>query len=56
LHRVAPEFLQEIHVIEGPQVEISATDIRERCRRGLSIRYLVPESVRNYIVENDLYH
>jgi nicotinate-nucleotide adenylyltransferase len=56
LHRVAPEFLQEIHVIEGPQMEISATDIRERCRRGLSIRYLVPESVRNYIVENDLYH
>jgi nicotinate-nucleotide adenylyltransferase len=55
LSQVEQEFLQETHVIDGPQVEISATDIRERCRRGLSIRYLVPESVRNYIIENDLY-
>jgi len=56
LHHVAPEFLQETHVIDGPQVEISATDIRERCRGGGSIRYLVPEVVRNYILENYLYH
>ncbi|MDZ7360715.1 MAG: nicotinate-nucleotide adenylyltransferase [candidate division KSB1 bacterium] len=55
LTRVEQEFLQQTHVIGGPQVEISATDIRERCGRGVSIRYLVPESVRNYIFENGLY-
>jgi nicotinate-nucleotide adenylyltransferase len=55
LSDIAQEFLQQTHVIDGPQVEISATGIRERCRRGVSIRYLVPESVRNYILENDLY-
>jgi nicotinate-nucleotide adenylyltransferase len=55
LTQVAPEFLQVTHLLRGPQVEISATDIRQRCGRGVSIRYLVPEAVRNYILENRLY-
>jgi nicotinate-nucleotide adenylyltransferase len=36
-------------------LEISSTDIRKRTRNGQSIRYLVPDSVRQYISENFLY-
>jgi nicotinate-nucleotide adenylyltransferase len=55
LRQIEPEFLQSAHLLRGPQIEISATDIRQRCSRGLSIRYLVPEDVRNYILEKHLY-
>jgi nicotinate-nucleotide adenylyltransferase len=42
-------------VIEAPLVEISSTDIRERVRRGLSIAYMTPEKVADYIRSNGLY-
>lgn len=53
--QAAPQFLQATHLLSGPQLDISATDIRQRCSRGESIRYLVPEPVQNYILENNLY-
>ncbi|HXF96811.1 MAG TPA: nicotinate-nucleotide adenylyltransferase [Gemmatimonadales bacterium] len=42
-------------VIEVPALDISATGIRARVARGLSIRYLVPDSVREYIAAHGLY-
>ncbi len=39
-------------LVETPQLEISSTDIRQRIREGHSIRYLVPESVREYVELN----
>jgi nicotinate-nucleotide adenylyltransferase len=39
----------------APLMEISATDIRERCAVGRSIRYLVPASVETVIEAHGLY-
>lgn len=36
-------------------INISATSIRSLLNSGMSIRYLVPESVRSYIAERNLY-
>lgn len=41
--------------VDMPAIEISATDIRERVESGRSIRYLVPDSVRDYIAVNSVY-
>jgi nicotinate-nucleotide adenylyltransferase len=37
------------------RVDISATEIRERVAKGLSIRYLVPDPVRQIIADRQLY-
>lgn len=42
-------------VLEVPAVDISASLVRDRCRRGESIRYLVPDAVDRYIAERRLY-
>ncbi len=42
-------------IMEVPLLEISSSDIRERIKKGRSIRYLVPETVENYISDHCLY-
>ena len=41
--------------VDSPLVEISSTMIRNMCATGQSIRYLVPEAVRNYLHSKQLY-
>jgi len=50
-----PGISQRVMLMDEPQVDISASEIRERVGRGLSIRHLVPEPVNLYIKENRLY-
>ncbi|MCX7828287.1 MAG: nicotinate-nucleotide adenylyltransferase [Thermanaerothrix sp.] len=51
-----PEQIQKsILPLEIPLLAISSTDIRRRLREGLSIRYLTPDGVINYILSNRLY-
>ncbi|QBP18666.1 nicotinate-nucleotide adenylyltransferase [Acetilactobacillus jinshanensis] len=42
--------------VDVPYVDISSTLIRRYIHQGQSIRYLVPDSVRKYIKEHQLYH
>jgi nicotinate-nucleotide adenylyltransferase len=44
-----------IEVLNAPFLEISATAIRELIKRGKSIRYMVPEKVREEIEQNRYY-
>lgn len=48
-------YNSSIHIVEGPVLEVSSSDIRERVRRGDSISYLVPRSVEEYIYKHGLY-
>ncbi|HUU82619.1 MAG TPA: nicotinate-nucleotide adenylyltransferase [Phycisphaerae bacterium] len=45
----------EADILETPRIDISSTNIRSRAAAGKSVRFLVPESVHQYIVEHDLY-
>jgi nicotinate-nucleotide adenylyltransferase len=44
-----------VRFVEGPALPISSTQIRERVRRRLSIRYLVTDAVADYISSRGLY-
>ena len=41
--------------LEGPELAISGTELRDMVRRGLSVRFLVPDLVWSYIEDNGLY-
>ena len=55
LEQIDPKLRDQVKFMPIPLLEISSTGIRDRLRAGKSIRYMVPESVRSYIVEHGLY-
>ena len=55
LNRVPLEIRKRVTAFPITGVDISATDIRERVRTGLSIQYLVPGRVQEYIDQHQLY-
>jgi nicotinate-nucleotide adenylyltransferase len=55
LESLIPGLARRVVLMDKPEMDISASDIRERVARGLSIRHLVPESVERYIKQHGLY-
>lgn len=49
------EYAAEIEVVEMPMIDISSTDIRNRLADALSIKYMLPDSVIEYIEKEGLY-
>ena len=55
LEAAIPGLSRRLILLEKPEVDIEATEIRNRVARGLSIRHLVPEPVDDYIKKHKLY-
>lgn len=50
-----PGLSQRVILLDIPQIDITASVIRNRVAQGLSIAHLVPEAVERYIREHRLY-
>jgi len=55
LETVIPGLTSSTIILDTPQIDISASEIRQRVAQGLSISHLVPEPVDRYIREHRLY-
>ncbi len=55
LEALIPGLSQSLILLDKPEIDISATEIRKRVAQGLSLRRLVPAPVANYIKQHKLY-
>lgn len=55
LEALIPGSSQRVVVLERPELDISASEIRKRVARGQVINGLVPEAVESYIRQHKLY-
>jgi nicotinate-nucleotide adenylyltransferase len=55
LEAATPGLSERVVPLPMPTIDISSTALRERARAGLSLRYLVPLDVEEYIRRHDLY-
>lgn len=58
MEKIAQRFgplAEKIHCLETPELEISSTEIRHRAGQKRTIRYIVPETVEQYIYKEKLY-
>jgi len=52
---VPRELLRDANFVTAPLIGISASDIRLRIKTGKSVRYFIPDTVAEYIRDNQLY-
>lgn len=59
LHQAAQKLREKYHarisLLGAPELDISSSELRNRVASGQSIRFMIPENVRNYIYEHHLY-
>lgn len=49
------QFNAKVELLNIPQIEISSTKVRENVKEGRSIRYMVADSVHDFILQNNFY-
>ena len=52
---VDPSIREKVRICAVPEIGISSREIRGRVKEGMSIRYLVPDTVGEYIHRHKLY-
>jgi len=55
LEKAMPGLLGKVIQLDMPVIGISSSEIRQRIAQGLSIRYLVPVEVEDYITDQRVY-
>ncbi|OON99580.1 MAG: nicotinate (nicotinamide) nucleotide adenylyltransferase [Epulopiscium sp. Nele67-Bin004] len=55
IEKLTNDYGADIHKINISEINLSSTEIRQRVNTSKSIRYMVPEAVRQYIDNNNLY-
>ena len=55
INRLNNKYSANIISVDSPVIEVSSTLIRHRLKADLSIKYLLPEVVEEYIIENKYY-
>jgi nicotinate-nucleotide adenylyltransferase len=50
-----PGIRQRLIIVPAPQLQISATELRQRVAEGRPIKYQLPEVVEQYILQHGLY-
>jgi nicotinate-nucleotide adenylyltransferase len=55
LASLLPSLPERLTLLEGPRLEISSSELRQRVAEGRPIRYLTPDPVISYIDEHELY-
>lgn len=55
LETALPGLTPRVNWVNAPQIDIASSDLRRRVRSGESIRYLVPDAVRELIEQHGLY-
>ncbi|HZK00661.1 MAG TPA: nicotinate-nucleotide adenylyltransferase [Tissierellaceae bacterium] len=55
IKRLNNKYSSNIISVDSPVIDISSTLIRQRLKANLSVKYLLPEAVEEYIIENKYY-
>jgi nicotinate-nucleotide adenylyltransferase len=55
LEKLLPGLPERVVLLDKPEIDISASVIRERVSLGMPLSHLVPPSVEAYIKEKGLY-
>lgn len=55
VQNVKNDYARQVTYVSVPNIDISSTGVRNRIKDNKSIKYLVPEDIEKYILENNLY-